>query len=601
MALPFYNLWFAYPRLFNNPVIKREVVERLRKASSFLYLFICLIIVLFYLLSQWHSRGINIFYFSYYLQTQYVSFNICIGCAAVVLASLLSATGINLEYERESWDLLLTTHLSPSSIVLAKLLSSIFYICIIILGMTPFHFIFLAMGTVGSVDILLINYLIIETILICGLIGLCCSSLFNKPIQSITATLAGAAFYTVGTVVVSVFYSQGLAHSPLLFGLPLLSSPFFLALLYVEGSPPPYFASPWVVSHQYILHLAMNIAFIIFLYFLCLYLLQRKSIVKSPTQKVSLIQSFGIRKFLRNNKRVQSYTALEIPDEVNPVYWKERKINENNRRIGNYAFTSVLFFLSFVLLMNQISYDSSLSTFRTRIQWDEIIFWLLFLIPFFVMPYAVNSVRGEKDGSTWEILTTCALLPQQILWGKMAGGLRLFLWRFFAFYGGIFIASICLYFNFSHPIRFLFDFPFLRDNHFSLVSACFALSFVWGFFYLAGGILFSTLFKQTSVAYLATVLFYFSILFIPITLTILLNMLSLFSPTPLWQDPLFIEINSVASPFFLLTQYFDFLRQNDPLVPGLLWLKFVIYQAMWMSAAGCLFLYLAHKRIQQQD
>jgi len=99
--------WQARPSLVNNPVILRELIVRLRKGSSFYYLAIFLIVGFIASLSFWYQlthnnyQGVN---WNRQTRNMFLVLNMFQGLTVALLIPLISATIINIERERETWD-----------------------------------------------------------------------------------------------------------------------------------------------------------------------------------------------------------------------------------------------------------------------------------------------------------------------------------------------------------------------------------------------------------------------------------------------------------------------------------------------------------------
>jgi ABC-2 type transport system permease protein len=185
-----YRMWLERPRIINNPILKREAIDRLRKISSFWYLgalLVCTFVILLYrwneALSEYNVFSIidssrNIFIFLLSIQ----------GTLVFLITPLISATSINLEYEQNSWELLISSPMNIASIIIAKWLSSLIYIWFLLISLIPVYGICFLLGGVSPEEIGFAFLMFSEGVLIVSGIGLYCSIIWKRTIQSISGT-----------------------------------------------------------------------------------------------------------------------------------------------------------------------------------------------------------------------------------------------------------------------------------------------------------------------------------------------------------------------------------------------------------------------------
>lgn len=175
-----HRLWVARPRLFNNPIILRELFTQLRKKQSFLFLLLFIAVAVHALVSNWHvlveTRNSALVF-------SQLSFNIALFLA--IVTPLLSATAVNTEYQSDTWDLLLTTHISLPSILFGKLFSSMVFVYFLFLSIIPIFSLMMPLGGVSPTEIYFLILAGTHVMLVSSLVGLYCSIRFKRPVQSI--------------------------------------------------------------------------------------------------------------------------------------------------------------------------------------------------------------------------------------------------------------------------------------------------------------------------------------------------------------------------------------------------------------------------------
>ncbi len=152
LAFP-WRLWQERPRLFNNPVILRELTAQLRKRISFLYLLGFLLTGFFCFLSWWstfRNSGGNLGSQSREL---FGLLNFLEGALILFFVPLFSAISINIERERETWELVCTTPLSLLSILWGKFLSSVLFVWFMMLSLIPVYGIIFTVGGLSPEEI----------------------------------------------------------------------------------------------------------------------------------------------------------------------------------------------------------------------------------------------------------------------------------------------------------------------------------------------------------------------------------------------------------------------------------------------------------------
>ena len=247
-----------------NPVMIKELRGRMRGARAFVVLSIYLgitaaITLLVYLAVAGASRtdltaGRTI--------GQTIFWTVC--AAALVLVSVitpsLTAGAVAGEKERQTYDLLVTTLLSPWQIALGKLVSALAFALLLILAMLPLASLAFLFGGVSGTELVLAVVGLFVTAVLYATVGLFWSTVMRGTLGatvlaqgSIIGVLLGIPFIFL---VMSAIFStsdatRDLTNSPLFiyaFGALLFSHPF-IALGYSDwllkqGENPFYFTVP---------------------------------------------------------------------------------------------------------------------------------------------------------------------------------------------------------------------------------------------------------------------------------------------------------------------------------------------------------------------
>ncbi|MCY6371601.1 ABC transporter permease [Clostridium ganghwense] len=194
-----------------NPVLLKEAKVRMRnwKAAGMIAIYVGILsfVALFILMNTLldpYSSGITKEHFM--IAYMFLA-GIQITIISFIVPSLTSGC-ISGERERQTLDLLLCTKLSPSSIIIGKLFTSISQVLLLIVASLPiFSIIFLFGGiSIGELLQLLLFYVVL-TIMI-GSIGIFFSTHLKRTTASTVLTYAVLFFLVVGTLIVTVFYYE---------------------------------------------------------------------------------------------------------------------------------------------------------------------------------------------------------------------------------------------------------------------------------------------------------------------------------------------------------------------------------------------------------
>ena len=125
-----------------------------------------------------------------------------------LIAPSLTAGAISGERERQTLDILLSTTLNHSSIIVGKLFSSLSQIIILILSSIPVFSIIFLYGGIGVVELFQVFLFYILMSITLGSIGIFFSTFIKKSTASNVLSYAVVVFLYLGTILISVFYVQ---------------------------------------------------------------------------------------------------------------------------------------------------------------------------------------------------------------------------------------------------------------------------------------------------------------------------------------------------------------------------------------------------------
>ncbi|SHI66669.1 ABC-2 family transporter protein [Clostridium cavendishii DSM 21758] len=192
-----------------NPVLRKELKLTVRSFRTALMVMIYTAAVAFVTMAMFYGtsftgrgRGVNL--------QNYIYIYIAIACLEsgllLFIVPSLTASTISGERERQTLDILLSTKLSPFSIILGKLMASLSKVILLIISTIPMFSIIFIYGGVSIGDVLkIVSFLIVTTIFV-GSIGVLISTFFKSTKGSTAMTYALVFFIVLGTLIIAAVY-----------------------------------------------------------------------------------------------------------------------------------------------------------------------------------------------------------------------------------------------------------------------------------------------------------------------------------------------------------------------------------------------------------
>ncbi len=455
------------------------------------------------------------------------------------------------------------------------------FLGLLILSLIPFYGIYFIVGGIGPNEIFLTFLLLVEGSVIITLIGLFCSASFSKTVNAITMSyVLNLAFYSLpfilailqNAILQSTFPNLDIVY------LMMIVSPFGMGIAYIDQ--PPF--SPLAMSLLPWLHAFFMFTVIVVLIGLNFFVIAQRGL----GGKLNLLPNwFKWPLKTKNPQSTKSQSSIRsLSDQVNPVFWKENtEMDGKNKAKQMVVFICLFAFGLLILLFNLLDSNGQ------RIWDDSMIAWTVFMTPFLIVPYAVHAFRSEFDRKAWDVLQTTTLSTQKVIFGKLKAGLRLFAWRFGAFYGVIFLAGLYTFFQQYQHYKYFNLLPgWLLHNSANETGLLFPfvfLCFVWSAFYLSSGFYISALCKNTTTAYVQMMLLVLFIMFGPIFIIVLFE--NFFRV----HLEVILRPSSIISPFALLIGYWEL---DD-------WGLYLILHLLFMLGASAVLLRLTKRTLVNLD
>ncbi|MEY8354733.1 ABC transporter permease [Lachnospiraceae bacterium 54-53] len=192
-----------------NPVYKRETTVSARSFRLALILVIFNAILALVVLLNMYSVLERV---KLTAEIQYSSFTTLYVFVAVVefvmlmfIMPALTAGSVSGERERQTLDLLLTTTMKPSEIVMGKLTSSFSTMFLMIMSSFPLLAVSFVYGGVMFYDVFLLLFCYLAVALLCGSMGICFSSVFKRSTIATVVSYGVLVLIAAGTYAVNVF------------------------------------------------------------------------------------------------------------------------------------------------------------------------------------------------------------------------------------------------------------------------------------------------------------------------------------------------------------------------------------------------------------
>ena len=379
-----------------NPVLRRELLTALRSHKSFVLQFIYLAILGAIVYLAWPEGMIATKselarkLFRIFGQSQLVLLSI--------MSPAFSASAMTIEKERRCMDLLLTSPIRPSTILMGKYMSSVVYLFLLILTTAPVIMVVLWLGGISPGEIAGLYVLLISVAATFGMIGLTCSVFFHRSQTSLAIT-----------------YMIVLPLSLILFVFSLTWDGFFL----LEAAVWP---SALLLGAARVMYQA------------CLVRLRQPfdPVFKAAEEEDVATQTglVLVRDRFPDNILAPANANELLPDRVNPMYQKE---------IRSEIFGRGTLFLRLIIQISMFMSVGFLTFLFLGMEYIFVDFLVIFTM--LVAPaFACNTFTQERERGTLDLLLTTLIRPSQIVSGKFLSCIRLSL-----FLTGLVGVTLCFY------------------------------------------------------------------------------------------------------------------------------------------------------------
>ncbi|MBM3333918.1 ABC transporter permease subunit [Candidatus Sumerlaeota bacterium] len=431
------------------PILKRELIAQLRQPRSFLYLFLylgaitCFSVPFWY---EWQNPSPSLFGWTDRAEISRSLFLMC-SCAQIIMVGLLAATTgsaqISSERRRMTLDLLLTTPLRHSEIILGKAMASVGLVLLIAIAAIPIYSLCFITGGVGWKEVALMIYLTLLTGVTYSMIGVGCSALPGSKRTKQSQIGVFVIILLNGAIPVIMYLAAWALKLPELEEIGLIAgmvcSPF--GVFYAHTSPSgavargaPMAGLPLVVAHT-VVEVAV---FFVFLLLGCRWIhkYRDRAVARAEPAPVTIGEQ----------PRRRTFGGLfPVQDWLNPVTAKDLLLAIPRRRIVQLLLlvgSIALFALGVWLIVESPSIirDSG----EARAAYDITVLIAIFTAALVSYFRAAGVVASEAEAGTLPLLAITPLESERILRGKL-GAVLLAVAGPIAILGALLTAVYCLF------------------------------------------------------------------------------------------------------------------------------------------------------------
>ncbi len=379
--------------VFENPVLQSELLANLRMGRAFLLLFAYVGLLGLVVYVAWPSeqtldlttnpeaskRLVNLFFLGQYL-------------LASLIAPSFAAGAITGEKERKSYEMLLASPLQPGAIVLGKLVASLSHLAILMICSLPIVMLCLPLGGVSPYEVLAAYVAMIMSVILSGMISLCCSSYFRRTSASLVVSyLCILPVVIAGVLFWNATETAGSLRVVLAVGLvPIIALGSCILL--------------WAHTSRRLLYPADLGS-------------EGREVVDLETEAEEAVGLYIKRDEFPDRLFAPPKRTDFIEDDVNPIYDKEMRSEIFSQGTLMLRLVIQISMVLAILVMAVCLYIQP--------AWAPWYISYVILFNLLVGPvFSAGSVTSERERQTIDLLLTTLITPWQMLSGKLLSGLR---------------------------------------------------------------------------------------------------------------------------------------------------------------------------------
>ncbi len=239
---------FKLPRVWDNPVVMKELRGRMRDRRTFILLTVYLMLIGGFVILTHGIMLLNMSGSSFTPDFRQILGKTIFGSGVLIELLLVSFIGpgltsgaITSEREHRTLDLLKTTLLTSRELVLGKLGSSIIYLFLLIFTVLPIQSIAFIVGGVGLAEVVISSLMLVVTAVFFASLGIFFSSLLKRTLAATVTSYGSILLSVLG--IIFFFFGVIVLDSSLLYNSDPLVEKIFTAILWIIISTNPLLAA----------------------------------------------------------------------------------------------------------------------------------------------------------------------------------------------------------------------------------------------------------------------------------------------------------------------------------------------------------------------
>jgi ABC-type transport system involved in multi-copper enzyme maturation permease subunit len=467
-------------RFWTNPIFLREFRANTRCRKTLALTLVLILSLAGTLVLLWPRTGIFAETNTNEIFTVFLNLNLAL---IILLVPGFVSTTITQERENRSFDMLFTTLLSPSEILVGKLLASLAIAFLVVITSVPIPAVCALSGGI-SVPLLVKAYsVVLLATLVYGLFGLAMSALCQRSFTALALTYVGILLMAGATWLPSVLLSQVVGFQDVWHIIRSLS-PF--EVLFALNHQERYELAVAGLNAQSVYHLhvvGMGILGAIYLGVFCLFVLRPPRRRKTASADVYTDTRTAVRRKLMFPFYLIDPLKRKRPIARwrNPIFVAEiRSRIFGKPKVIARALSACIIVSLLLLVLTAVNFATALEPDDVRI---VAIIFQVGVVAFFAPAVCAGSITDERTSGTLTMLRMTNVSVPTVVIGKLKAGML---------YTLIFLAS-------SVPV--LFALSFLEANaSYWRVGACMGILVVTTALFVTAGLCASTVTPSTGAA-----------------------------------------------------------------------------------------------------
>ena len=407
-------------------LVRREFVRMLRRTRPFVFLLLLVCTAGVIVAASYPPTGVTPVTMGNYNEEMVSSLVVTLFVAALLLIPAYGAASIQSERSRNTYDLLSLTLIRPSGVVLAKVISTLGYFCLLVVAVLPFLGVSFFLVGVDWQTIIQSGVVILTVAITCATVGVAVSAFCRGPVAAVLlgyfATGVAIGGYLIALAILVVPVAAGMNVSPSSWMeqaaiLAIMTSPVVAIAMVLAQNVSEWSVLATVIGQGIVWSIAIRAA-------------TRR--LRKPYEPPQPLELDGLPDpHERRDVGISARLVREpIKDNVNPVRVRELRwgsVIGGDRGLAVLGLVATLLLFLFFIIMGSIAPSNSRGGIESNNAQDMILMWVMISAiagSLIATGIAAVSVTTETDSNTLDGLLMSGLGPATILRGKASAILR---------------------------------------------------------------------------------------------------------------------------------------------------------------------------------